>query len=240
MTDFGDRMQKNGARWCECPEVVNWWMGALHPFGTDVGSLIPDTFDAYCRVLHPPKASDGSSVRWGDLTESRVDGEVRLDTLLASRTTKEHLTPRQGSLPLDQLSVVVEHLSTVESSDVLFGMWTGYGWLQGSPAVAPLGRGDARQSSQDLSKHPSVGVRLSLPHRDYTLYKGPVGAAATFMFDVEQQSPNLWWDKFHSWVVATEVDKDSTYIGGRSQLIHGLMQDARLEVVAVEPWSRLA
>jgi hypothetical protein len=48
------------------------------------------------------------------------------------------------------------------------------------------------------------------------------------------QSPNLFWPDDHAWCVATEIDLDSTYVGGSTRLIADLLANDRLEALRVE------
>ncbi|MBE1514113.1 hypothetical protein [Nesterenkonia halotolerans] len=47
------------------------------------------------------------------------------------------------------------------------------------------------------------------------------------------QSPSLLWPDDHSWVLATEIDCDSTLVAGTSELIGELMQTPGLEVLLI-------
>jgi hypothetical protein len=65
------------------------------------------------------------------------------------------------------------------------------------------------------------------------LYSGPIDRALEprtdpFPFD---QSPNLWWPDDRAWFVATEIDFDSTFVGGDDRLIGALVSDTRLEAL---------
>jgi hypothetical protein len=56
------------------------------------------------------------------------------------------------------------------------------------------------------------------------LLRGPIDAIPSF-----GQSPNIWWPDDHSWCVATEIDLDSTYVGGTEGCINRIMTDPGLE-----------
>ena len=47
----------------------------------------------------------------------------------------------------------------------------------------------------------------------------------------ESHSPNLWWPDDQAWCVATEIDHQSTYVGGPEGLISELLIDARFEAL---------
>jgi hypothetical protein len=53
-----------------------------------------------------------------------------------------------------------------------------------------------------------------------------------------QESPSLIFPADRSWFVATEVDFDSTYLGGSQELVDAVVADQRLEawpVSATDP-----
>lgn len=45
------------------------------------------------------------------------------------------------------------------------------------------------------------------------------------------QTPNIWWPSDRQWCVATEVDLDSTYVGGPAALIDSLLASPSLEAL---------
>jgi hypothetical protein len=47
------------------------------------------------------------------------------------------------------------------------------------------------------------------------------------------QSPSILWPEDHAWVLATEIDFDSTLIAGTEALIHELLQTPGLEVLRI-------
>jgi hypothetical protein len=84
------------------------------------------------------------------------------------------------------------------------------------------------------------GPRVRLPQRSYFLLQGPLDAAMElgWMLDVSHfspQSPNLFWPNDHSWCVATEIDLDSSYVGGSKELVQRLVADEELEALVAAP-----
>jgi hypothetical protein len=43
--------------------------------------------------------------------------------------------------------------------------------------------------------------------------------------------PQIWWPDDRAWCVATEIDLDSTYVGGSRAFIERLMGEPELEVM---------
>ena len=82
--------------------------------------------------------------------------------------------------------------------------------------------------------------RLRLPYRDYLLFRGPLRAALDLAgrepsYAFEPQSPSLLWPADHSWCVSTEIDFDSTLIGGADDLIGAVLTAPGLDAWPIEP-----
>ena len=98
-----------------------------------------------------------------------------------------------------------------------------------------------------LSDTASRGPLLDLPQREHVLFRGGVSELAdgawpsrapwvephAFEFGHPVASPSLIWPDDREWVLVTEVDHDSTIIGGESALICSLHADPRLETIPV-------
>jgi hypothetical protein len=188
--------------WSSDVRAADWIVERLHPFAVDVGSLVPEGFQAYARVLH----------RAGQL----------------------------GSLEPDELEALVELLGphTGSPGSCWFGLWEGYGWMQGGAAVGWLTldrprRWFRRRRPRPRSIEPVAppGPRVQIPGRSLVLYRGAIGAAAAFCRFPYGQSPNLWWPEDRAWCVASEIDLASTYLGGTGALVERVLHDARLEAV---------
>lgn len=96
-----------------------------------------------------------------------------------------------------------------------------------------------------LSREISEGARLHLPHREYVLFRGGVSELADPEWvlrmpwrDVEAEArgfapdahaPSLVWPDDRAWALVTEVDFDSTVVGGTPELIAAILADPRLE-----------
>lgn len=86
--------------------------------------------------------------------------------------------------------------------------------------------------------------RLRLPHRNYLVLGGLLASVPTLGDRVEHalspQSPNLLWPADRSWCLATEIDFDSTLIGGPQSLVETLLAAEGVEAWAVGPDDSLA
>ncbi len=108
-----------------------------------------------------------------------------------------------------------------------------------------------KQSWQEgiLSREVSEGPRFALPNRGHVLFRGGVSALARpdWVIDVpwrdrpaedhgfapSAQTPSLIWPADRAWVSVTEVDWDSTIVGGSADLVAALVADPRLEAFEI-------
>jgi hypothetical protein len=172
--------------------------------------------------------------------------------------------PDVGELPPALLSALCDLLGkhTTTPDRCWFCLWDGWGWIGGSPSVGVIvardtpGPMDAANRTIEVPPAfpPEIldAPRVSIPGRDYILFAGPLGAAGELGwrsgellsaaypdlgFDPDQfdpQSPSIFWPEDRAWCVATEIDLDSTYVGGSRQLIEALLGDPRFEAWPAE------
>jgi hypothetical protein len=235
-------------QWSKDVGAADWIVERLLPFGSEaVGGFLPDVFEAYARVLHPWGAGQYlGKIRWSDLALEAGVG-------LGPTTQREELEscagrrgagpPRQGTLESDELDALLDVLTpfTATPQSCRFGIWEGYGWVQGYPALRPIidvayPTEGSRPPRQVVPKPPPAapaGPRVEIPGRSLALYEGPIGAAVAFVRFPTLQSPNLWWPDDRAWCVASEIDFCSTYVGGSPALIERILGDERLEAIPV-------
>ncbi|MGY1721612.1 hypothetical protein [Blastococcus sp. SYSU DS0533] len=208
---------------------VGTWIAeavARSPWGT-VASLVPPLFPAYARVLHPAYRYEGDAdveVTWAAV--AALNGAVAHPLVQWPSVTGgwEYLAedsqppdwdgaPAEGHLPTTvaarMAAVLARHTGT--PGECLLGRWAGLG-----PDTAAL-RGVAT---------------LPMPRgRDAVLVRGSVGDAVRNLApEPWEQSANLWWPADRSWVVATDIDLMSTYVGGSAACIAELLSTPGLEV----------
>jgi hypothetical protein len=191
--------------WSDDVRAGDWLIRALAAFGTGLGSIVPDGFAAYARVLHPAWRGR-AKVRWRELATGPIDPGTRFEALAAEGVH----APFTGTLDCGELRALVDVLAPDTVGECWFGVWAGFGWLP-DPPPAP---------------------RLALAERPLLLYRGPL-AAATALCEPFEQTPTLWWPDDRAWCVASEVDFHSTYVGGSRQLIDRLLGDERIEAFEV-------
>jgi len=196
------------------------WIGPrLHPFAQDIGSVIPECFEAYARIFHPVELDASRRERWSDVAARNgriVHSEMQFHMIAAPRGQTPSVDydranqPRMGTLHLEQRRILVDHLrsATTTPDRCWFAMWEGFGGL---------GDGDVRE-------------RVELPKRNHLLYTGAIDRVLESPFPYDQ-SPNLWWPEDRAWCVASELDIYSTYVGAEPDALRALIDDPALEVL---------
>lgn len=98
-----------------------------------------------------------------------------------------------------------------------------------------------------LSREISEGPRLRLPERAFVLFRGAVDEFADDDWELRMpwrdlaaeamgavptsQSPSLLWPADHAWVMVSEVDFDSTIVGGSRELVNAICRSPELEAL---------
>ena len=220
------------ARWIEDALAGTPW--------ATVRSLVPAGFEAYARVLHPAHRRHGDQrypswtpVRWSELAAQnggtmhrlvrfdRIGGiGTRYDRGPARRLgeASDVAPPLIGSLPFELVAPLVSVLgaSTATADTCWFCVWQGSGSL-------PM-----------LDGHESL-PSVRTPGREYFLVRGAVSAVGLFRSHMFLDGgPNIWWPDDRAWCVATEVDLDSTYVGGSADCIARLLAHPDLEAFPAE------
>lgn len=227
-----------------------WWVAdRIHDFGLDVGSLVPDGFEAYARILHPATRDDGDSettVRWAEVAAANgrtVHGEMQWSHVSGVAENAGSVPglwdtePEVGNLPRPdavRLSAVLSAFTTTPDR-AWFCVWSGWGSLRIGPPAAPLSRGGhlGRFIRRRRKHPPAPDPTVMLPAREYHLFAGPVAAAAeTMAHPPLWRSANLWWPDDRAWCVATEIDLSTTYVGGSAQSVAAVLAASGLESMA--------
>ena len=191
----------------------------MRPFDDHVvTSVVPAGFAAYARVFHPALRA-GRPIRWATVAEGagRTAHPGMQWWAVAGKAGRGwDAPPRVGSLPAapaERLARVLRrHTATPE--DCWFAVWEGFVGLA-VPADAP---------------------RLRLPERTMLVLRGPVSAASASLAPApDDQRAGLWWPEDRAWCVATEVDFDSTLVGGSRACVADVLADDALEAAPVPP-----
>lgn len=228
---------------------ADWVVDRIHDFAVDVGSIIPEGFEAYVRLLHPAiRIEDGRqvAVSWTEIaaaTGRTPHPEMQWPNISG---VWEHsgetvaglwdLEPDVGSLPRQYVDRLREILSafTTTPDRVWFAVWDGFGGLKirpGGTAVLSFGL----QQRRPPNPEPSPAPTFHLPNRSFYLLFGPIEGMNESMCEGPfWQSANLWWPDDRAWCVATEIDFAWTYVGGDSALIDELISDPGFEAIKAQ------
>ena len=126
-----------------------------------------------------------------------------------SRRIDEDDYPSDGQLPAPlflRLARLLESF-TLAPRVCWFGLWDGYGGID------------------PWREWPS---RLVLPHGRYMiLFRGPLHGLGGF----GERLPNIWRPEDRSWLVASDIDDFSTFLGGSSEAIDSVLNDPVLEAL---------
>lgn len=225
---------------------------------------VPKGFEAYARVFHPASNPEGKPVSWAEVASAlgrTAHREMQWHALVGSSDTFnftgsewEGGNPSLGEMDEPELDGLCEVLAahTADPALCFFGVcvisaWT---WIEGV-----------------LSAEEKRLPQLRLPmERDHVVLAGPLSAAAQIGHSVSERtdtmtfvaigteappetdhpdyfwrhSPNLIWPADRAWCVASEVDFDSTLVGGSVELIEAIVNAPDLEAWQVEPDDSLA
>jgi hypothetical protein len=209
---------------------ADWIVGSVRNFEYDVGSLLPVTFESYARVLHPAArvsaVGDPVDVRWADVAAANgrvahaamewvaITGDWRFMNEDAQPGIWDR-APSIGSLPSHQAASLADLLDrfTGTPSECWFGVWEGYGNMAAHLRTAPM---------------------IEMPNRRMLLLRGPLRAAGTaFSHATWPESASLWWPDDRTWCVATDIDLQSTYVGGSAACIGAVLAKQRMETYPV-------
>ena len=194
----------------------------LAPFNAGcVGSLVPKEFQRYARIFHPAWRVDRGqriALRWADMaeyTEATPHALMQWNSISApTMRGAEVEPPYEGTLPRavsQPLRDILERHSA--GADCWLGVWAGLGGRseKGAPVTATIDTG----------------------HREWALYRAPLSMIDTPLYAGSGRSPrqtaNLIWCEDPGWWIHTEIDLNTTYIGGDEQLIQAVLESAALE-----------
>lgn len=261
-TDDG-RMHPDGPTASRDLDAASWIPPRLNGDVGTVGDVVPTGFAAYARILHPVEGGNGRPMRWGEVaaeTGRVVHSLVQWHRLVGS---DDYLNPRggdwsgdwprRGHLAPESLAVLLDVLGhhTGTPEDCWFCLWEGWAWVERRPGSSATTFATFASAGEEPPPVPApmppafspdvlAWPRVHTPGRDFLLLRGPL-AAARFLGDqltpdwFDAQSPQLIWPHDRAWCVGTEIDFDSTVVGGSTQLIDELLATEGLETWAVRP-----
>lgn len=204
-----------------------WLAGLMHGWA-QVGSVAGHGFEAYVRLLHPRpwergNEEDWSRRRWADIAARRgrvMHPLVQWERLLEVEESRHSsdvgwLDP----LVLAELAPLLA-AATTTPDDAVAGFWEGgSGQKLRTPAVLELPDRAHVLAQTSLTEvgDPDWGHTLRLGWRN----------------GLRTPSLQLLWPEDHAWVLATEIDWDSTIVAGGRALVDAILADGRFEAFEV-------
>jgi hypothetical protein len=225
-----------------------WIAPRLEGSGGKVSRQVPNGYDAYVRLFHRTTDSEGNPATWAQVAEAlgrTAHRQMQWHKLVGAHNRPEMLgsewpgnNPPIGLMDhgtLEALRGVLED-HTENPERCFFGLSTIIGGV--------------------WEAHPEA-VELSLPQRGFIVFGGPLSAVDRLGFESGEhwvtdvyrdgrreprklpsrwrdRQPNLIWAADRSWLVHSEVDFDSTLVGGSRTLVDALMAAPDLETWEVE------
>jgi hypothetical protein len=243
----------------------DWIAPRLHGKFGAVTLSVPSGYAGYVRVCHPAHDPHGKMVRWAEVAQAtgrKAHPLMQWHAIVGSSDSDnfrgllwDGQAPDRGNLALPQLEELCELLSrhTADTSQCFVGLWMGWDWIEGGSTIMRSWREANQPWVTDSSKvvAPAFSTEelrracLKLPDRDYVLLTGPL-SCATRIRDSDRpklsrsQSPNLFWPADRGWFVASEIDFDSTLVGGSADLVRSILSASGLDAWQVGPDDSLA
>lgn len=231
---------------------------------------VPKGYEAYARILHPASDAEWNPVRWADVArvcDTTVHREMQWHAIVGLPEPGDYheskwagQSPETGSMDIDDLDALCEILvaHTADPKDVFFGLCTIERWEESFMQEElkknrllrlPMGRDHIvlAGSLSAVDQLANDGVANPGPSRGKSVARALGGSdeASESASDSKEvwerrDAPNLIWPADHTWLVSSEVDFDSTLVGGGAELIQAIVDSSKLEAWQVEPADSLA
>jgi len=248
--------QKDWLAFASDADCASWIGEALDPkFGT-VSALIPSVFESYVRILHPAESLDGDFVTWRELAEQRkcpLTPTTQWSDLAAEdldtglKRGSKMTEPETGSLDPVIFNSVCEVLRrfTLQSVRCLYGLWAGRTEVGSEARIAEPTRSGSTEAARSLADldgpifepWPNKG-------RQYLLLEGSIVSADTLARFVGRDeafwmSPNFVWSRERTWFLTTDIDQNSTLLGGSTAMSEAIMASPQIEALPIAPGDRI-
>lgn len=207
-----------------------------------VGSILPNVFEAYVRIMHPVQGFRESDpdFRWDEI--ARQEGAIAHSAMQWHKITRNatlygpwrnRAKPLRGRLRRDYYRQLLGILGeTAWTDDVTIGYWEGYQ--------------DFRDDVPEPFCDPRLRISLTRIGRlDYLVFCGPFrdllrGADAETQEGEWPETPNITCSADRGWCVFSEIDFDSTLVGCSKATARAISADKLLESYEVFPETDLS
>jgi len=239
--------------------VGGWISGRLSKkFGT-VGSVVPKGYEAYARVLHAAFRRDGTSVRWSEaagLVGKPMQSLIQWEAIAASEGLGQKAEgvsdlhpPEKGNPDPKTFITLCELMGSTPASEsqCYVGIWVGWDWGQTMSVPGEIGETSVKKmhSMGEYVRSTPNGTERSLLKlgpplgREYLVMRGPLALAAGVKESGGKSGfaptyPNLVWPEDCQWCWNSDIDLDSTIVGGPRRKIEALCGSLELEALPVD------
>lgn len=197
-------------------------LGHLAPFHSlCVGSIVPTVFERYARIFHPAwlvYPERRTALSWAEMANwsgSKPHPLMQWDYISAP-TMRDAVVepPDTGALPLAVSKPLHDILAShCKRGACWLGVWKGWGW--------------------DYRKHVPKTRFVDTGARDWDLFRAPLCMMDMPFFVGEDKTANLIWCDDPSWWITTDIDLNTSYIGGDKKLIQEVLGSPTLEALPV-------
>src|SRR6188472_418011 len=222
------------------------WIGPR--LGREFGAVtlqVPKDFEAYARVFHPASDSEGHPVSWADVAKAcgtTPHREMQWHAILGLADADElqgaakwaGSDPSMGAMDIETLDALCGILAghTADLAHCFFGLCTIQNWKDSFSAselrpllelpmsrdhiilAGPLSAVD--QIENDWSKPGSLWMTLTAQSQAQLHKSDPPDF-------LRREAPTLIWPADRAWLVASELEFDSTLVGGTDGLIDAIV-----------------
>ena len=239
------------------PDAVRWITDGTTRKGFTVARLVPPTFPAYAKILHPihrnPEPPDGptwdtSPSQRDALTEemtglfgsAKKAGNFMADAVISSIGGGDHVGERvRWSALAAELGIPVTpgiHGGSFVDAD---GSWPS-AYFGPDEGYLP---DDHVQRLADLlaTNQPHYfWYEVYTPHGldgegDEVLYRGALSALPAILREHHREPPTYWWPEDRSWCLCVDWDQTFTLLAGPTDLVGAVAADDLLETVLIGP-----
>lgn len=177
---------------------------------------VPSGFDGYCRVFHQIQGST-EDLSWADFANKAglvMYPGIKWPDIESELDNTKGGSPQDGTM--DDSSFVrflrVIRERSASNSELIAGFWDGlYDFAILDAPTATLGL------------------------REQVLFKVGLDALISAVDSSYAQAPGVLWPTDRSWYMSTNIDYNSTIIGGSGGLIAALIADRSLEAIEISP-----
>jgi hypothetical protein len=196
-------------------------------------------------------------ITWSELARTRgktIHPEVQLKALLGDEfrhSAPWGELPEEDSLPEGLRAPLVGILRrfTRTADRCWFCIWEGYGaWFGGhelktysdTSGWALRVRGGAmRRAERDAAALEQIAkVSIMGRMRQCLVFTGSIDAVPDLTIGGWSCTPNWWWPDDRAWIVVSELDTPSTYVGGSEALVQAILSEPQIEAVNSHPEHR--